>query len=178
MCWNVLYSAYVRVEIGGVVMTIFLVLRDVVSDDLPVFFQQQLDPDANYMAAFTARDPTDQAAFTAHWRRILSDPTVRIKTIVVDNQIAGSVSSYEEGGVSEVTYWLGKDYWGKGIATQALTEFLANVQTIRPIRARVAKDNIASLRVLEKCGFNIVGEDKGFAHARNAETEEYLLNLE
>lgn len=158
-------------------MTLLLVLRDVVSDDLPVFFQQQLDPDANYMAAFTAKDPTDHAAFMVHWRRILSDPTVLMKTIVVDNHIAGSISSYEEGGVSEVTYWLGKEYWGKGIATHALTEFLAKVQPIRPLRARVAKDNLASLRVLEKCGFTIVGEDKGFAYARNAETEEYLLNL-
>lgn len=158
-------------------MTMVLVLRDVVSDDLPVFFQQQLDPEANYMAAFTAKDPTDYAAFMAHWRRILSNPTVLIKTIVVDNQIAGSVSTYEEDGVVEVTYWLGKEYWGKGIATHALTEFLAKVQTMRPLRARVAKDNLASLRVLEKCGFTIVGEDKGFAHARHAETEEYLLTL-
>lgn len=158
-------------------MTILPVLRDVVADDLPVFFQQQLDPDANYMAAFTAKDPTDHAAFMAHWGRILADPTVLMKTIVVDNQIAGSVSSYEEDGIAEVTYWLGKAYWGKGIATRALTQFLAKVQTVRPLRARVAKDNLASLRVLEKCGFTIVGEDKGFANARNAETEEYLLNL-
>ncbi|MEZ4727072.1 MAG: GNAT family N-acetyltransferase [Caldilineaceae bacterium] len=158
-------------------MTIVLELRDVVADDLPVFFQQQLDPDANYMAAFTAKDPTDHAAFMARWRRILADPTVVIRTIVVDHQVAGSVSTYEDEGVSEVTYWLGRAYWGKGIATRALSEFLAKVQPMRPLRARVAKDNLASLRVLEKCGFTIVGEDKGFAHARNAETEEYLLAL-
>ena len=158
-------------------MTRSLVLREVVSDDLLVFFQQQLDPKANDMAAFTAKDPTDHAAFTAHWQRILANPTIFIKTIVVDDQIAGSISSYQEEGHTEITYWLGKDYWGKGIATQALTEFLANVQTTRPIRARVAKDNRASLRVLQKCGFIIIGEDKGFANARNAETEEYLLQL-
>nr|PZN36063.1 MAG: GNAT family N-acetyltransferase [Chloroflexota bacterium] len=155
-----------------------LVLRDVVSDDLPVFFQQQLDPDANYMAAFTAKDPADRAAFMARWRHILSDPTTLNKTIVVDDHVAGSISSYEEAGVVEVTYWLGKDYWGQGIATRALTEFITNVQTARPLHARVAKDNIASRRVLEKCGFVIVGEDKGYANARNAETEEYLLRLE
>lgn len=158
-------------------MPLSLVLRDVVPDDLPIFFQQQLDPDANSMAAFTAKDPADQAAFAAHWQRILADPTVHIKTIVVDDQIVGSVSSYEEDGVAEVTYWLGKAYWGRGIATQALAQFLADVQTARPIRARAAKDHRASLRVLEKCGFTIVGEDKGFANARNAETEEYILSL-
>ena len=158
-------------------MTLMLELRDVVADDLPVFFQQQLDPDAIYMAAFTAKDPTDHAAFMARWRRILSDPTVVIKTIVVDYHVAGSVSTYEEAGVSEITYWLGKEFWGRGIATHAVTEFLAKVQRTRPLRARVAKDNLASLRVLEKCGFTIVGEDRGFANARNAETEEYLLTL-
>lgn len=158
-------------------MTMVLVLRDVVADDLPLFFQQQLDPDANYMAAFTAKDPTDHAAFMARWQRILSDPTIVIQTIVVDQQVVGSVSTYTEGGGLEITYWLGKEFWGKGIATQALTQFLAKVQRTRPIRARVAKDNRASLRVLQKCGFTIVGEDQGFANARNAETEEYLLNL-
>jgi RimJ/RimL family protein N-acetyltransferase len=158
-------------------MTIRLELRDVVADDLPVFFQQQLDPDANYMAAFTAKDPTDRAAFMARWQRILSDPTVVIQTIVVERHVAGSVSTYKEEGMLEVTYWLGKAYWNRGIATQALTAFLAKVQPARPIRARVAKDNLASLRVLEKCGFTIVGEDQGFANARNAETEEYLLTL-
>ncbi|MCB0079515.1 MAG: GNAT family N-acetyltransferase [Caldilineaceae bacterium] len=158
-------------------MTLMLELRDVVADDLPVFFQQQLDPDAIYMAAFTAKDPTDHDAFMARWQRILSNPTVVIKTILVNGQIAGSVSTYKETGTPEVTYWLGKAYWGKGIATRALTEFLAKVQPMRPLRARVAKDNLASLRVLQKCGFTIVGEDKGFANARNAETEEYLLTL-
>ncbi|MEZ4679892.1 MAG: GNAT family N-acetyltransferase [Caldilineaceae bacterium] len=152
-------------------MTMLLELRDVMADDLPVFFQQQLDPDANYMAAFTAKDPSDHAAFMARWRRIFADPTVVMQTIVVDQQVAGSVSTYAEGNVLEVTYWLGKAYWGRGIATQALTQFLAKVQPVRPLRARVAKDHLASLRVLQKCGFTIVGEDRGFANARNAETE-------
>jgi RimJ/RimL family protein N-acetyltransferase len=154
-----------------------VVLREVQAEDLPLFFEHQLDQEANYMAAFTAKDPTDLRAFMAHWTTILGDATNTIRTILIEEQVAGSVSSYEEtAGHPEVTYWLGKPYWGKGIATAALRAFLAQVTT-RPIYARVAKDNRASLRVLEKCGFAIVGEGRGFANARGQETAEWLLQL-
>jgi RimJ/RimL family protein N-acetyltransferase len=154
-----------------------IVLREVQAEDLPLFFEHHQDPEANYMAAFTAKDPTDQRAFMAHWTRILGDATTTNRTILSEGQVAGSVSSYEEtAGHPEVTYWLGKPYWGKGIATAALRALLAQVTT-RPIYARVAKDNRASLRVLEKCGFTIINEDKGFANARGQEIEEWLLQL-
>ena len=154
-----------------------LLLRDVIQDDLPIFFEQQLDRDANYMAAFTAKDPSDRDAFTAHWHRILADATVIIRTILCDGQVAGSVLRYEEAGKPEVSYWLGKEYWGKGIATRALSEFLAHGNKMRPIYARVAKDNLGSRRVLEKCGFTIIGESKGFANARGEDIEELILEL-
>ena len=154
-----------------------LQLRPVLDDDLSIFFDQQLDPDANYMAAFTAKDPTDRAAFMAHWQRILASPTVIVRTVVVDGAIVGSVLSYEEDGRPEVSYWLGKPYWGQGIATRALAAFLADVNRTRPIYARAAKDNVGSLRVLAKCGFAIVGADKGYANARGTEVEEYVLAL-
>ena len=154
-----------------------LLLRNVVTDDLPIFFEYQLDQEANTMAAFTAKDPTDREAFMAHWHRILADERNIIQTIIFNGQVAGSVSSYEEEGKPEVTYWLGKDYWGKGIATRALKEFLAQKNQVRPIYARVAKDNLRSRRVLEKCGFKIIGESKGFANGRGQEVEEFLLEL-
>ncbi len=154
-----------------------LFLRDVANDDLPIFFEHQLDEEANHMAAFTAKDPTNRESFLAHWRRILMDETVIIQTIIVDGQVAGSVASYEEEGKPEVTYWLGKAFWGKGIATWALKEFLARKNQTRPIYARVAKDNLGSRRVLEKCGFQIIEETKGFANARGQEIEELLLEL-
>ena len=159
-------------------MTNELLLRDVVNDDLPIFFEQQLNKEANYMAAFTAKDPTNQEAFTVHWLRNLANETTINKTIIFDGQVAGSVSSYEDEGKPEVTYWLGKEYWGKGIATWALKEFLSRYNKTRPIYARVAKDNPGSRRVLEKCGFTIIGESKGFANARGQEIEEFLLELQ
>jgi RimJ/RimL family protein N-acetyltransferase len=154
-----------------------LFLRDVVEDDLSVFFENQLDADANYMAAFTSKDPHDRQAFDAHWAKIMADPNNIIKTIVSEGQVVGSVSSYEDEGKPEVTYWIGKPYWGKGIATRALAEFLEHANRARPIYARVAKDNPGSRRVLEKCGFEIIGESQGFANSRGGEIDELLLEL-
>ncbi|HLZ58320.1 MAG TPA: GNAT family N-acetyltransferase [Ktedonosporobacter sp.] len=153
-------------------------LRDVTKSDLPIFFDQQLDPEANRMAAFTAKDPTDRDAFMAHWARNLGDATSTIQTILFNGQVAGSVSSYiDEDGQPEVTYWIGKPYWGKGVASRALSTFLDH-QKVRPLYARAAKDNIGSLRVLEKCGFTRIGEGKGFSNARGEEVEEFILKLE
>jgi RimJ/RimL family protein N-acetyltransferase len=154
-----------------------IVLRDVIEADLPIFFEQQQDKDAVYMAAFTAKDPTDKAAFTAHWAKILGNTNIINKTIIYDKQIVGHVACFEQFGDHEVTYWIDKAYWGKGIATAALSQLL-DIVTIRPLHARVVKDNKASIRVLEKCGFVISGEDTGFANARGAEVEEYILKLE
>ncbi len=156
-----------------------VLLRDVTMSDLPIFFDQQLDSEANQMAAFTARDPADRGAFMVHWTKILGDETITIQTVLFEGHVAGSVLTYEdeEFGKPEVSYWIGKPYWGKGVATRALSAFLFHVK-VRPLYARAAKDNIASLRVLEKCGFTRIGEDKGFSNARGEDVEEFILRLE
>ena len=151
-------------------------LRDVAEGDLPVFFEHQLDADAIHMAAFTTEDPSDRAAFAAHWNRILADETIVKKTVLLDSRVAGYVSSYEQSGEREVTYWLGREFWGRGVATVALREFLRHDE-VRPLYARAAKDNLGSIRVLRKCGFEISGEDRGFANARGVEVDEFVLTL-
>ncbi len=151
-------------------------LRDVAEEDLDVFFEQQRDPVANHMAAFTAKDPTDRDAFGEHWARILSDDAITIRTIVFDGRVAGHIARFERLGDPEVTYWLGREFWGKGLATEALSAFLAEV-TDRPLYARAAKDNLASIGVLEKCGFAICGSNKAFASARGEEITEVILKL-
>jgi RimJ/RimL family protein N-acetyltransferase len=130
-------------------------LRDVVESDLQVFFEQQLEPEATRMAAFPARD---HDAFFAHWHRILGEGTGTVKTIVVDGDVGGNVVSWVHDGVTEVGYWLGREYWGRGIATQALAAFVAAVGE-RPLTAAVAEHNVASMRVLEKCGFVRSGKE-------------------
>jgi RimJ/RimL family protein N-acetyltransferase len=155
----------------------YVELRPVQGEDLAVFFEQQLDPAASHMAAFTAADPADREAFDAHWTRILGDERVTLRTILFDDQVAGHIATFERSGQPEITYWLGKAYWGKGVASKALLSFLTLVE-IRPLFARVAKDNIASIRVLEKCGFTVAGEDQGYANARGREIEELILRLD
>jgi RimJ/RimL family protein N-acetyltransferase len=146
-------------------------LRDVMADDLPIFFEQQLDPDANDMAAFPARD---RKAFAAHWEKVLADDSVTKKTILFDGHVAGNIVSFEQSGDPLVGYWIGKNYWGKGIATRALSEFLGQISA-RPLYAHVAKHNVASIRVLEKCGFTIYREEK--VSYAGGEVEELVMRL-
>ncbi len=153
-----------------------IVLRDVTESDLPILFEHQKDPEASRMAAFVSRDPADRDAFLTHWRRILSDPTLIVKAILWKGHVAGTVGSYSRDGKSQVTYWIGKEFWGNGIATQALTELLRIVNR-RPLYASTASDNAASIRVLEKCGFAVRGSAKAFAKARGAEIDEVLFEL-
>lgn len=153
-----------------------ITLRPVATGDPPIFFAQMLDPIAIQMAAFTAADPADRAAFDAHWARIMADPRIINRTIVRDGAVIGHVVSFVRGGAREVTYWLDRGHWGRGLATAALAAFLT-LDAARPLDARVAADNHASRRVLEKCGFAVVGRDQGFANALGAVIEEIILRL-
>jgi RimJ/RimL family protein N-acetyltransferase len=152
-------------------------LREISKSDLPIFFEQQLDPEANYMAAVTAKDPEDRTAFTKHWAKILADETITIRTILFEDLVAGHIVSHGWFGEPEISYWIGKEFWGRGVATRALSDFLDQLLD-RPLYARTAKDNKASIRVLEKCGFELSGEDKGYSNARGQEVEEFILKLE
>jgi RimJ/RimL family protein N-acetyltransferase len=129
------------------------VLREVIEEDLPVFFEQQRDPEAVEMAAFPARE---REPFFEHWHKIMGDGEAIVKTIVADGEVAGNVLSFEREGRRLVGYWLGREFWGRGLATRALAELLEEL-SVRPLYAEVATANIGSIRVLEKCGFVRVG---------------------
>jgi RimJ/RimL family protein N-acetyltransferase len=154
-----------------------LTLREVRDEDLPLLFEQWADPVAAHMAAFTAPDHMDRDAFERRWSRLRVDETIINRAIVVDGEVAGTIGSWGAPNEREVTYWIGRSYWGKGIATAALNAFLA-VDRSRPLHAHVASDNGASRRVLEKCGFRVVATERGFAQARSAEIEELVLRLD
>lgn len=155
-------------------MTNEILLREVVEEDLPVFYAHQIDADAVEMAAHL---PRDYEAFQLHWTDLLAKNAVVKKTILVDQRVTGYVISFVYVGVREVGFWIGKEYWGQGIATRALSKFLEQVP-LRPLRASAAKHNRGSLRVLEKCGFRIVGEDKAFSNMGGRVVEGIVLNLE
>lgn len=153
-----------------------IILRKTEITDLEHFFIFQLDKEANYLAAFTSKDPTDKTAYLQKYTKFLNDPTINMRTIIVDNIIAGSLAKFEMEGEAGITYWIDKKFWGKGIATKALKDFLT-IENTRPIVGRVAFDNLGSQKVLEKCSFIKVGTDKGFANARQTEVEEFIYKL-
>jgi RimJ/RimL family protein N-acetyltransferase len=134
-------------------MSIRVRLRDVRHDDLPTLFEHQMDPEANRMANFDARD---RDAFMTHWAKILADESLVAKAVVHDDAIVGNVVSWTHDGERDVGYWIGREHWGKGVATAALGALLAELQE-RPLFAHVAEHNVGSIRVLEKCGFSNVG---------------------
>ena len=141
-------------------------LRDVREEDLDTLFEQQREPEAVAMAVFPARE---RDAFDAHWRKLLADDRLFVRAIEVDGEVAGNIGSWEQDGLQLVGYWLGRDFWGHGLATTALAEFVRELET-RPLHAWVASSNVGSTRVLEKCGFVRVGE-------RTTDVEEYLYEL-
>jgi len=131
-------------------------LRSVEDEDIEVFFEQEADPLAAEMAAFPSRDREQVAA---HWAKLRGDDTLWTRTIVADGEVAGNIGSWPDNGQQLLGYWIGREFWGRGIATQALTLMLDDV-SVRPLYAHVVTHNLGSIRVLEKCGFrrDLVGE--------------------
>lgn len=152
-------------------------LRPTEIADLDFLFQFQLDKEGGYLAAFMPKDPTDKTAYLNKYTKLLDDPTVNNQTIILANTIIGSIATFLLEGDREITYWIDKNFWGQGIATKALRQFLF-VETTRPIFGRVAFDNFGSQKVLEKSGFVKIGSDRGFANARQEEIEEFIYKLE
>ncbi|GAA3345985.1 GNAT family N-acetyltransferase [Amorphoplanes nipponensis] len=152
-------------------------LRAVRDDDLDEIFDQRRDPVSVWMAAFTAEDPDDRAAFDAHIARLRNDPEILLLAVTVDGALAGTVGSFPVGADTEITYWLARAFWGAGVATRAV-ELLLDLVPVRPITARAASDNAGSLGVLRKAGFRPVGKEVAYATARRREIEETVLRLD
>lgn len=157
-------------------------LRPLVSADLDELFRMMQDEEAVRMAAFTATDPTDRAAFDAQAARILADPEIHPFAIIADSELVGSISAFPAEGwipaksIPEVTYWVDRDHWGKGIATQALSLLLEKLP--RPVVARTAADNFGSLRVLERLGFLQIRTERDYAPGRGEDIDEIVLQLD
>lgn len=94
-------------------------LRPTQEADLAALFEFQLNEEAAYLAAFMPQDYTDPVAYRAKYRRFLRDPTIHMQTILVDGVLAGSIAKFETEGDAEITYWLARSFWGRGVATAA-----------------------------------------------------------
>jgi RimJ/RimL family protein N-acetyltransferase len=144
-------------------------LREITEADLPTLFEHQADPQACAMAAFVSRP---FPAFMDHWRtKILASPAVKVRAIVHEGKLAGYVSTWnqdvraegerpQEESLRLCAYWIGREFWGLGLASQALTEFIRDVEPTRPLDAFVATSNVGSIRVLQKAGFELVPDSR------------------
>ncbi len=147
-----------------------MTLRPVSEEDLPLFFEHQRDPDALRMAAFASRE---RDAFLTHWRTKVLRPEHMTRTILVDGRAAGYVCSWDQDAQRLLAYWVGREHWGQGLATRALAAFL-ELEPQRPLHAWVALHNVASIRVLEKCGFRAVAQSE---QAHEGGIAEVLMRL-
>ncbi|MEP6479456.1 MAG: GNAT family N-acetyltransferase [Rhodoglobus sp.] len=152
-------------------------LRDVLPADQDRLFEFWCDPESVRMAAFTHEHQNDRGDFDAHQARLLRSHDVNQRAITVDGELVGTIGSFVMEGDTEVTYWIDRAHWGRGVATAALSLLLAQVP-VRPLFAGAASDNVASLRVLHKAGFVDVGAEVGFANGRGQEITETRLRLD
>lgn len=151
-------------------------LRPIEDSDLDALFDQMRDPESVRMAAFTAKDPDDRAAFDAHMAKVRAAPDVTMRAVVHRDRLVGHIASFVQDGDTEITYWIDRSVWGQGIAGQALALLLDTVAT-RPLHARAASDNLGSLKVLQRAGFTVIGTEVSYANARDADIEETILRL-
>jgi RimJ/RimL family protein N-acetyltransferase len=154
-----------------------ITLRPVEDADLDVLFDQMRDPESVRMAAFTAADPGDRAAFDAHMAKVRASPEITMRALTREGVLVGSIASFVVDGRTEVTYWVDRSAWGQDIASNAL-KLLIELVPVRPLYARAASDNARSLRVLEKAGFRPVGTECSYAPGRGAAIEETILRRE
>ena len=149
-------------------------IRPAQPTDIPYFVRLQLDPEAAYMAAFVDPAPPDKLA--ARWRDIFANPDNTVVAVLWSGKLVGSAGTFWREGVRELTYWIERQYWGRGIATSAVAQ-VVRAEPARPLFARVASDNAGSVRVLEKAGFVRIGKDTGHAAARGCEVDELIFRL-
>lgn len=151
-------------------------LRDLDDDDVDAVFDMMRDPRAIEMAAFTVPDATDRAAFDARLERQRRDPDIAMFVVTDRGGFAGTIAAFTVNGDRHVTYWLARHAWGRGVATAAL-RLLISREAVRPLFARAAVHNLASLTVLRKAGFTEVSRDTAYAAGVGRDVEEVVLAL-
>ena len=145
--------------------------------DLETLFQFQTNAEGIRMAAFTAKDPNDKVAYIEKWTKIVNNPDIRMQTIWLNEKIVGSVVHFDMMNETNVSYWIDQPFWGQGIATKALQLFMTDSPKTT-FFGRVAFDNYGSQKVLERCGFQRISTETGFANGRNTEIEEFIYRFD
>jgi RimJ/RimL family protein N-acetyltransferase len=136
-----------------------------------MFYLHQADRVATELAGVPSRSEEE---FRKHWNTITSGDEVVREAILFGEEVVGFAVSFDRDEERQVGYWIGRDYWGRRIASAALPLFL-EFESRRSLRAHVAQHNPASIRVLEKAGFSRV--DARVANVRGVSAAEYVYEL-
>ncbi|MBW5481266.1 GNAT family N-acetyltransferase [Streptomyces bambusae] len=152
-------------------------LRPAGPEDLDALWAMSTDPESAHMAAFPpVPGPADRADFDDRWKGRFADPDVEVHSVLADDEVVGNIVVFGPPQERLIGYTIARAHWGRGIASAAVRQLLEQV-THRPLYAWAATDNAGSLRVLAKCGFVVTGRETNWAHARGADTEEFMLSL-
>ncbi|MFT4662094.1 MAG: ribosomal-protein-alanine N-acetyltransferase [Patiriisocius sp.] len=152
-------------------------LRKSEASDLEIFHQNQATEEANFMAAFTSKNPQDKEAYLKKWAGLMTVDSVHLQSLLLNEAVVGSVVKFEMEGDSDITYTLDKGHWGKGVTTEAVKLFL-DIEKTRPMFGRVAYDNYGSQKILEKSDFKKIGSNTAFANTRGMEIAEFIYRLD
>lgn len=148
-------------------------IRDVTEADLSALYRLSVDPESNRMAMVR---PRGRESFDAHWASVLRSTDTVSKVILLGDRVVGKISCFTVNEMRTIGYWVDREYWGRGIATRALGLLVQEV-TARPLHALVATTNTGSIRVLEKCGFVVIGKEHSPETERYVECDELILML-
>lgn len=154
-----------------------ITLHKTTLEDLEILFLFQADEEANQVAAFNSENPSDKDAYMSKWTRIVANPAINMQSIFIEDNIVGSVIHFDLGDETNISYWIDRAHWGKGIASKAVKAFLTSTDK-KTLWGRVAYDNVGSQKVLEKNGFIKTGIETGFANGRGKEIEEFVYKVE
>ncbi len=157
-------------------MSLDIKLIKTTEEDLQSLFIFQTDEVSNQLAAFTPENPHDKEAYLKKWTGIVNNPGIDMQSIWLGEELVGSVIHFTIEEETNVSYWMNREHWGKGIASRALKAFIAQSDK-ELLHARVAFDNTRSQKVLENCGFQRIGKERGYANARQAEIEEFIYRF-
>lgn len=151
-------------------------LRDLDDDDLDAIFEMMRDAEAIAMAAFTADDPNDRAAFDAWIARERSSDDVLYQVVTENGGFAGTAAAFTVSGDRELSLWIARHAWGRGVATAAL-RLLVSREPVRPLFARVAAHNAAAVSALRSSGFAEISRSTAFAPGLGREADEVVYTL-
>jgi ribosomal-protein-alanine N-acetyltransferase len=138
-------------------------LRGMESEDKNLLIRYLNNQDVvRFLSSKIPQPYTDQDA--EWWVEVGSKQGGTVRAIEYHGLFCGVIGAvrqhFEYSHCAEIGYWLGREYWGKGIATEAvikLTQLVFADSKLQRLYAPVFSANKASMRVLEKAGYKLEG---------------------